>query len=364
MDTIPTPRITTTWARMMPLGKRRRGAERPVAVDHTDYPETQRISAETLNYDSDSDSDHSSTGAPDDEIQSEYALIPVAEDDSRNRNTSVRKSPSTQSRRNRRTNRRRALTDFQLCRSQKTKCDNKRPSCGSFSVSGASCIYTEPVNSSSSTGPSINVSNTALLEKPNHVVGRLLERFQGSQGQSLAIQELRRGVASETSWDEPLFQQNSNRVSAFSDEGFGQLGVSEKAALTSACESILRWSVLQHLCVDENVTSFPLESAGRDEARQWANEAGPAHRIERRPVLQEENIWSLCQKFLVLIHIKNTILEASSLRRYARQTTEYGHGWDGPGCLVVCLHFSCHVLCAELTRILKLLACALACLAL
>lgn len=324
----------------MPLGKRRRGAERLVAVGQTDYnPATHRISAETLNYDSGSDSDQSSAGAPEDRGQSEFAPIPLTEDGSRNRSSDVRKSPSTQTRRNRRTSRRRALTACQLCRSRKTKCDNKRPSCGSCSISGASCIYTEPVDNSSSTGPSINVSNEVLLEKLNHVVG-LLERVQGSQGQSFAIQELPRRVASETSWDEPLLQQNSNKVSAFSDEGFGQLEVSEKAAKTSACESILRWPILQHLCGDESVTSFPLESAGRDEAGQAANEAGPAHRIERRPVLQEENIWPLCQKFLVLIHIKNPILEASSLRRYARQATEYGPGWDAPGCLVVCLRFS------------------------
>lgn len=341
----------------MPLGKRRRGAERLVAVGQTDYnPATHRISAETLNFDSGSDSDQSSTGVPEDGAQSEFAPIPLTEDGSRNRSSDVRKSPSTQTRRNRRTNRRRALTACQLCRARKTKCDNKRPSCGSCSVSGASCIYTEPVDNSSSTVPSINVSNAVLLEKLNHVVG-LLEGVQGVQGQSFATQELPRRVASETSWDEPLLQQNSNKVSAFSDEGFGQLEVSEKAAKTSACESILRWPILQHLCGDESVTSFPLQSAGRDEAGQAANEAGqaaneagPTHRIERRPVLQEENIWPLCQKFLVLIHIKNPILEASSLRRYARQATEYGPGWDAPGCLVVCFTFlSSRVLCAELT---------------
>ncbi|KAI0376031.1 hypothetical protein F5Y04DRAFT_274053 [Hypomontagnella monticulosa] len=239
------------------------------------------------------------------------------------------------------TRRRRNLTSCLLCRSRKTKCDNKRPSCGYCILHGANCTYPDAPIDPTRLGLGIglralqasqdDVSNSVLLQRINHAVS-LLESFRDSN----STQEPSTSPAFQPSRHLGLERQNDrvdfSAESAFTDDGFGRLEVPEAAARTSACESILQWPVLG-LSEEEQVTSFPLQAA--------ASESIPEQR--RQLPLDQDSIWPLCQRFLILIHIKNPVLDVSEFKRYARGAAEYGPGWDGPGCLV-------------------LLACALACL--
>jgi hypothetical protein len=50
---------------------------------------------------------------------------------------------------------------------------------------------------------------------------------------------------------------------------------------------------------------------------------------------QEEEVVSLVDRFLSLVHTKNPILDDDTLRLYARNVEEDGLSWDGLSCLVV-----------------------------
>ncbi|OGE47361.1 hypothetical protein PENARI_c048G03842 [Penicillium arizonense] len=62
--------------------------------------------------------------------------------------------------------RKRAVTACQLCRRQKTKCDNVRPTCGFCANIGASCVYQAPETDYSSFDPAA----LALLEKMDYMI--------------------------------------------------------------------------------------------------------------------------------------------------------------------------------------------------
>ncbi|KAI1414455.1 hypothetical protein F5Y13DRAFT_178751 [Hypoxylon sp. FL1857] len=240
--------------------------------------------------------------------------------------------------------RRRNLTSCVLCRSRKTKCDNRRPTCGYCLLHGADCTYPDAPIDPARLGlgiglralqtPQNDVPNSVILERINHAVNLLegFRNFTSSSGSSVGLASL----PTRPSVPEPQRHQLAgfSAESAFTDDGFGRLEVPEMAARTSACESVLQWPILQGVNTGEQITSFPLQAASCE----------PTTEQRRQLPLDQDAIWPLCQRFLVLIHVKNPVLDVSEFKRYARAAAEYGPGWDGPGCLV-------------------LLACALACLA-
>ncbi|OTA91514.1 hypothetical protein M434DRAFT_342912 [Hypoxylon sp. CO27-5] len=249
--------------------------------------------------------------------------------------------------------RRRNLTSCLLCRRRKTKCDNKRPSCGYCLLHGADCTYPDaPIDPTRlglgiglralQAAPQEDAPNSVLLDRINHAVN-LLENLRSST--SLPAQL----IASQ-----PENRQGTgfSAESAFTDDGFGRLEVPETAARTSACESVLQWPILRDFNTGEQITSFPLQAAACE----------PNLEQRRQLPLDQDAIWPLCQRFLVLIHVKNPVLDVSEFKRYARVAAEYGPGWDGPGCLVVSktnLHAD-NPISDKAEQ--QLLACALACL--
>jgi len=50
--------------------------------------------------------------------------------------------------------------------------------------------------------------------------------------------------------------------------------------------------------------------------------------------LEEGTVQNLVQLFMMLVHVKNPILEVETLRSYVRQIKEDGPSWDGKSCLV------------------------------
>lgn len=257
----------------------------------------------------------------------------------------------------RRLPRRRAATACQLCRARKTKCDNNRPSCGYCIFQGARCVYSDSLSgarpgsprSPSRPVPHEDVSNAVVLERINNLT-TLVEALRGGSAAGGSPQTPYPVAATPGQLTVPISafggpdqspsvinnaEKDATPGSAFTNDGFGKLNVSELAARTSACESILKWPALRDVYWNERITSFPLQSVVGSETE---NEA-PSTNTGRVPI-QEDNIWPLCRKFLALIHIKNPILNVSQFKQYAREAAECGPSWDGRGCLVVSLTVS------------------------
>lgn len=242
--------------------------------------------------------------------------------------------------------RRRAPTACQLCRIRKTKCDNGRPSCGYCLFQGARCLYTDKGSSPKAISPPAasldpatqgDVSNAVLLERIGHLTALVEEihgdatlRSQHDGPYTIANSHLPPSTEPLRIIDQTL-DDGAGPISgsAFADDGFGKLEVTELAARTSSCESLLRWPILHNTEQIGDITSFALQSAINTELPVEAVLASA------RFAVQEDKIWPLCRKFLVLIHVKNPILEVAEFKRYAREAAECGPSWDGRGCLVV-----------------------------
>lgn len=242
--------------------------------------------------------------------------------------------------------RRRAATACQLCRIRKTKCDNGRPSCGYCLFQGAQCIYTDKISSLNTTSPlslpeesasQSEVSNAVLLEHIRHLTNLVEEihsdptlRTQHELQPTYPGNYLPPSTEPLKGVDQTIDDEAGPiSGSAFTPDGFGKLEVTELAARTSSCESILRWPSLHSDGQFEDITSFALQSTLNTEL--------PVESVlaNARFAIQEDKIWPLCRKFLVLIHVKNPILEVAEFKRYAREAAECGPSWDGRGCLVV-----------------------------
>lgn len=235
--------------------------------------------------------------------------------------------------------RRRALTACQLCRVRKTKCDNKRPTCGYCSFQGMRCIYSDPVNRGSlhtrrPVDSNFSEPRGNVLEKKLDRALALLEDLRSRGGPIHGQDNIDQDV-----WPEsPEIQLNGLSPSAaidsaFSDDGFGQLKVSALAARTSSCESLLAWPAFQGIVTGFVPKSFvfqaPSYTDGQNAPSLNQNDAG-------RSIVYEGSLWPLCKRFLSLIHVKNPVLDESKFKQYVREASETGPGWDGPGCLVVC----------------------------
>lgn len=250
--------------------------------------------------------------------------------------------------------RKRAPTACNLCRQRKTKCDNASPSCGFCIFVRVPCVYSDTRNGSSSEPRPVEPSNSEILERLNHVV-TLLEDRDG-------IRPLLNRGSEDVLLEAQAADPGSNTSighSDFTDAGFGQLEISEKAACTVSCESILRWPTFSGLTSYQNIKSFALVS---DDDADISSPDWPTHIRPARPALASEDILPLCNKFQALILVKNPSMTSREFSKYAREVAENGPGWDGPSCLVVSVPITPN-LDRKLVDEKKLLACALACLA-
>ncbi|KAM5360520.1 hypothetical protein ACJZ2D_013696 [Fusarium nematophilum] len=166
----------------------------------------------------------------------------------------------------------RASVACRVCRTRKTRCDNRRPTCGYCSMQGLRCDYPN----STTQDHEQDVSNNAILAKVNRAVA-LLEELK------------------------------------------------KTAARTSACESILNWPILAGFIHVQGAVSFALEEAACNTDKQ----------TRQQGVIDQDGIWPLCRRFLALIHIKNPILDISDFIQHAKNAAEYGPGWDEGRCLVL-----------------------------
>jgi hypothetical protein len=96
-------------------------------------------------------------------------------------------------------------------------------------------------------------------------------------------------------------------------------------------EGLLYWPrIVYFLGTPVVEQSFVLESTLNS-----AKGTAPAPRYKQYGI-RENDLPTLCRRFLVYVHIRNPILEPGELEQYAKELSETGIKWDSKSCLVVC----------------------------
>lgn len=109
-------------------------------------------------------------------------------------------------------------------------------------------------------------------------------------------------------------------------------------AFRTSPDKVLQWPIFEGKFEPECLVEKPFEAGCEKEP----DEALQCSQTWRRPANQkvssnwhEDDIKSLVENFLFLVHIKNPILDVDTLELYAMHVTEEGPGWDGRSCLGV-----------------------------
>lgn len=237
--------------------------------------------------------------------------------------------------------RKRASTACQFCRQRKTKCDNVRPVCGFCRYHQARCIY-EDETSVDDKVP-YDEASQEIIERLDEI--KELLKQQGST-------QLHRGPIAQSPLP-PISEIPATAFSLASDQAISPAARDEQPLAarlpfaTLRCESLLRWPVFHGIVSDEHcsIMSFLLESV-----TQTPNVSSPdlnAIGSQRGAGIREEDLVSLCQKFLKHVHPRNPILEPDELIQSARLASEHGIKWDSTSCLIVSLTFLCSRLTAR-----------------
>ena len=130
-------------------------------------------------------------------------------------------------------------------------------------------------------------------------------------------------TASQTLWQSPLAKTlDANAATETLTEP--QADYLKIPSSRAAPESLLQWPVFEGKYPVGSL-AFPLDGTGEGEldVHSGVDDLGEVAPIQ------------LVENFLAYVHIKNPLLDAQSLRVYARRVSEVGFLWDGPSCLVV-----------------------------
>lgn len=197
--------------------------------------------------------------------------------------------------------RRRANKACQVCRSRRTKCDNKKPTCSFCEKIGAKCIVS-PTDLSS-------FDPASLL---------ILERLEDLK-QCLVSQKRPRTASPETpaSYDDGAKPQDleSTNVSL----GFMNF------------ENVLSWPVFQNRFEERLDSKSRLARSEAAISRRFSQPLESMIQIN----LDIETCKRLLESFLENVHIKNPVLDEADIRRYLEQACVQGLRWDAESCLVV-----------------------------
>ncbi|KAL4821228.1 hypothetical protein BDW67DRAFT_45996 [Aspergillus spinulosporus] len=222
--------------------------------------------------------------------------------------------------------RRRAMVACQLCRIRKTKCDNRRPSCGTCTSLQFQCVYQD----ASTDFSSFDAASLAILDRVNYAI-RLIEQQPASPNVSSSSDSPR------TRHDP---QQNPERSACLGLDLTAPPGEAisrsteytfllEAQQLQAKCASgrVLQWPSLRDLCDPRAVDKFFFnQTPSKDVAEKAVSFSGWG--------IREEDVPSLIERFLENVHTKNPILDPSELRKLSRRLGENGFQWDGPSCLI------------------------------
>ncbi|KAL4751968.1 hypothetical protein BDW72DRAFT_212359 [Aspergillus terricola var. indicus] len=218
--------------------------------------------------------------------------------------------------------RRRAMVACQLCRIRKTKCDNRRPSCGTCTSQQFQCVYQD----ASTEFSSFDAASLAILDRVSYAI-RLIEQQPANPDVS---------SSSDSPRTRHVPQQNPGRSTCLGLDLTAPPGevisrsteytfLLETQQLQAKCASgrVLQWPSLRDLCDPREVDKF------------FLNRTHSEYVVEKAVLfsswgMREEDVPSLIERFLENVHTKNPILDPSELRKLSRRLGENGFQWDGP----------------------------------
>ncbi|KAF3062993.1 hypothetical protein CFAM422_010508 [Trichoderma lentiforme] len=198
--------------------------------------------------------------------------------------------------------RKRAVTACQVCRARRTKCDNKKPACSFCEKTGAKCV-TEPTDYSA-----FDPASLKILERLDRIES-LLESQPRDKPDSLPRQDDTVNTQNEARRQDSAGQQPSRSLQIVSSEVLGWPIFGNQFGLQANAIAVLRRKPPKPI----QPSSSALESfLGNTSASN-----------------------TLITNFIQHVHIKNPILELSSLRRMVQHACLEGVGWDPESCLVL-----------------------------
>ncbi|KAL5002212.1 hypothetical protein BDV10DRAFT_191786 [Aspergillus recurvatus] len=223
--------------------------------------------------------------------------------------------------------RRRAMTACQLCRMRKTKCDNRRPSCGTCTSLQFQCVYQD----ASTDFSSFDAASLAILDRVNYAI-RLIEQQPANPNASSSSDSPRTRHVSQQNPEKSTYlglgptAPPEEPISRSTEYSF----LLEAQQLQAKCASsrVLQWPSLRDLCDPSEVDKFFFNpTRSEDVAEQAVSSSGWG--------IREEDVPSLTERFLENVHTKNPILDSNELRKLSRRIGEDGFQWDGPSCLIL-----------------------------
>ncbi|KAL2851501.1 hypothetical protein BJY01DRAFT_260808 [Aspergillus pseudoustus] len=210
--------------------------------------------------------------------------------------------------------RRRAIAACQLCRMRKTKCDNRRPSCGTCTLLQSQCVYQD----ASTDFSSFDAASLAILERVNYAIRLLEQHPSGSPGTSDSPQTRYNPHASPERSEAQLATATSPGEIISRSTEYTFLLEAQQLQANCASSRVLQWPLLRDICDPNDIDRLFFNSA-HSEGRG----------------IREEDVPLLIEDFLEHVHTKNPILDPNELRSICRRIGEDGFQWDGPSCLTL-----------------------------
>lgn len=199
--------------------------------------------------------------------------------------------------------RKRAVTACQVCRARRTKCDSKKPSCSFCTKIGAKCI-TAAVDFST-----FDPASLEIIERLDRLESLLTTQPSKAPDLPDSVEAERPSAA---------------RATPFS-------GTHHPLSLISS--AVLSWPVFLGRWDKEADALTRLRPLAQPESPSSTTYSSvpSVDSLLDNPNASEE----LLERFFKHVHIKNPILEMSTLRKMVRHVCLDGLGWDAESCLVL-----------------------------
>jgi len=210
--------------------------------------------------------------------------------------------------------RKRAVAACQTCRSRKTKCDNRRPTCSFCESSGAACIYSTYDLSA------YDPASLAILDR----LSQLEENLKAHISTGLSVSSQAIAYTSSDTVTSSFAAVNTEGVSHVPASHIDSRPPQEIRALSNTVEHILRWPIFG----DQFHSNLGLVDLLRQSA-PWK----PAKSANLD--LETDACKQLLHHCFEHVLSKNPVLEEHFLRQTLNNVCMNGVGWDAESCLVL-----------------------------
>ncbi|OAL54655.1 hypothetical protein IQ07DRAFT_531020 [Pyrenochaeta sp. DS3sAY3a] len=245
--------------------------------------------------------------------------------------------------------RKRSVTACQLCRTRKTKCDNRLPVCSKCLELGAKCLYQDQ--------PSSESSENQVLDRLEYLISLVETRTS-----PLHIAELKRQSSSggaeevgDASTQPSPCDHNPHRTSTVTEisQTSAKIAKDNIAPIPGheyfgSSEDILEWPIFQgrydRRWIEARIfdPTLPCDDIyGTSHTPNFndnttPNKCGVARQNSSSgPGVREEDVPQLIETFLLNVHVKNPIFDPEYLRKMAKAVVEDGFDWKASSCLVL-----------------------------